>query len=66
MPRERTEKIHYAIPAFGEDGHIRPLADVQAELITIAIEYYENKSIAARQLGIGRSTMWQKIKAAEK
>lgn len=48
-------------PFFGEDGHIRPLAEIEADALECALKRYEGQmSEAARRLGIGRSTLYRK------
>ena len=42
-------------------GHIRPLADIEAEIVRLAVRRY-GKSEAARRLRIGRSTLWRKLR----
>lgn len=56
-------------PAFGilraldERGNVRPLADVELEMIKLAIDHYGGQmSEVARRLGIGRSTLYRKLK----
>ena len=49
----------------GPDGHVRPLSQIEAEAIRLALEIYGgNLSEAARRLGIGRSTLYRKLPAA--
>ncbi len=44
------------------DGHLRPLEEVEADLIRLAIGHYRGKmSEVARRLGIGRSTLYRKL-----
>lgn len=44
------------------DGHLRPLDEVEADLIRLAIGHYRGKmSEVARRLGIGRSTLYRKL-----
>ena len=44
-------------------GEIRPLNDVEEELIRFAISFYNGRMThVARQLGIGRSTLYRKLK----
>lgn len=46
-----------------EDGHIRPLEAIEGDLIRLAIERYEgHMSEVARRLGIGRSTLYRKVR----
>ena len=48
-------------PYLGEDGHIRPLAEIEADALTCALRRYDGQmSEAARRLGIGRSTLYRK------
>ncbi|MBX3582112.1 MAG: sigma-54-dependent Fis family transcriptional regulator [Rhizobiaceae bacterium] len=58
-----------ASPSFGviraldERGNVRTLADVELEMIKLAIEHYHGQmSEVARRLGIGRSTLYRKLK----
>ena len=44
-------------------GDVRPLAEVEAEMIRLAIARYEGRmTVVARKLGIGRSTLYRKLK----
>ncbi|MEX2650651.1 MAG: sigma-54 dependent transcriptional regulator [Alphaproteobacteria bacterium] len=44
-------------------GDVRPLGDVEAEVIRFALEHYKNQmSKVARRLGIGRSTLYRKVR----
>lgn len=46
-----------------QDGHLRALNDIEAYVIRMAIEHYAGQmSEVARRLGIGRSTLYRKIK----
>jgi DNA-binding NtrC family response regulator len=43
-------------------GEVRPLEEIEAELIRFAIEHYRGQmSEVARRLGIGRSTLYRKL-----
>jgi DNA-binding NtrC family response regulator len=45
------------------DGHVRPFAAVEEEMIRFAIDYYKGRMTqVARRLGIGRSTLYRKLK----
>jgi DNA-binding NtrC family response regulator len=47
----------------GVDGHLRKLEEIEFELIRFAIEKYEgHMSEVARRLGIGRSTLYRKLR----
>ena len=46
-----------------EQGNIRPLADLEAEIIKRALEHHDYRmSDVARRLSIGRSTLYRKLK----
>ncbi len=58
-----------AAKAFGilrgldQRGNVRPLAEIEAEMIRLAIHHYNGQmSEVARRLGIGRSTLYRKLK----
>jgi DNA-binding NtrC family response regulator len=47
----------------GSDGEVRTIADVEEELIRFALRFYRGQmSEVARRLGIGRSTLYRKLK----
>jgi DNA-binding NtrC family response regulator len=47
-------------------GEVRPLEDVEAELIRFAIDYYRGQmSEVARRLRIGRSTLYRKLESLD-
>jgi DNA-binding NtrC family response regulator len=53
----------YALSATDAGGHMRKLEDVESEMIRLAISRYEgHMSEVARRLGIGRSTLYRKLK----
>ncbi|MEL7540167.1 MAG: sigma-54 dependent transcriptional regulator, partial [Pseudomonadota bacterium] len=46
-----------------EDGEVRSLSDVERDLIAFAIEHYAgHMSEVSRRLGIGRSTLYRKVR----
>ncbi len=50
------------ITLFEESGHIRQLADIEADVIRLAIGHYRGRMTeVARRLGIGRSTLYRKL-----
>ncbi len=50
------------IPAVGESGDIRPLDDIEADMIRIALGRYRgHMTEVAKRLGIGRSTLYRKM-----
>jgi DNA-binding NtrC family response regulator len=51
------------VRALDDGGNVRTLADVELEMILLAIEHYRGQmSEVARRLGIGRSTLYRKLK----
>ena len=50
------------ITLYGEDGHLRPLEAIEADVIRLAIGHYRGRMTeVARRLGIGRSTLYRKL-----
>lgn len=50
------------VSLFTAHGHVRPLEDIETDIIRLAIERYEGRmSEVARRLGIGRSTLYRKM-----
>jgi DNA-binding NtrC family response regulator len=46
-----------------EGGHLRSLEDIERDLIEFAIENYAGRmSEVARRLGVGRSTLYRKVR----
>ena len=46
-----------------ERGHLRTLEEIERDLIQLAIEIYAgHMSEVARRLGIGRSTLYRKVR----
>ena len=51
-----------AITLFDSEGHLRPLDQIEADVIRLAIGHYRGKMTeVARRLGIGRSTLYRKL-----
>ncbi|MDQ6433677.1 sigma-54 dependent transcriptional regulator [Mesorhizobium sp. LHD-90] len=49
--------------ALDDSGEVRPLAEVEYDMIVMAIDHYSGQmSEVARRLGIGRSTLYRKLK----
>ncbi|MDE1914632.1 MAG: sigma-54-dependent Fis family transcriptional regulator [Sphingomonadales bacterium] len=47
---------------FTADGNLRPLEDIEADVIRLAIGHYRGRMTeVARRLGIGRSTLYRKL-----
>ncbi len=54
---------HAAVQLFDREGHLRKLHDIESDLIRLAIDTYDGQmSEVARRLGIGRSTLYRKVK----
>jgi DNA-binding NtrC family response regulator len=50
------------IPLFMTDGHVRPLEDIEADVIRLAISHYRGRMTEiARRLDIGRSTLHRRL-----
>jgi DNA-binding NtrC family response regulator len=61
-PKVRSDSP-YALSGTDAAGHMRKLEELEAELIRMAISRYEGRmSEVARRLGIGRSTLYRKLK----
>lgn len=57
------EKAQGWLKAFDERGNIRSLEDLENEIIRFAVEFYDGQmSEVARRLGIGRSTLYRKMR----
>lgn len=55
--------VAHGFSPFDIEGQIRQLADVEAEMIEMAIRKYDGRmSEVARRLGIGRSTLYRKVR----
>jgi DNA-binding NtrC family response regulator len=47
---------------YTEDGNVRPLEEIEADVIRLAIGHYRGRMTeVARRLGIGRSTLYRKL-----
>lgn len=54
------------INALTESGEMRRLEEVEADMIRMALSrYHGHMSKVARQLGIGRSTLYRKVRALD-
>ncbi len=50
------------LPIF-RDGEVRALSDIETDLIKLALDHYGGRmSLVARRLGIGRSTLYRKLR----
>lgn len=53
----------YVIPALGVNGSLRPLQEIEDDMIRLALERHNGQmSEVARRLGIGRSTLYRKVR----
>jgi DNA-binding NtrC family response regulator len=60
-PSEATEAS--GVTLFTAGGDVRPLAEIEAAMIRLALEKYGGRmTLVARKLGIGRSTLYRKLK----
>ena len=51
-----------SISVYSSDGHLRPLEQIEADVIRLAIGHYRGRMTeVARRLGIGRSTLYRKL-----
>ncbi len=63
--RASTQPAHSgdAVAIFDREGHLRSLQDIEKDLIELAIATYEGRmSEVARRLGMGRSTLYRKLR----
>lgn len=61
--RSSDDGSPYALMAVDIAGHMRKLEEMESEIIRMAISRYEgHMSEVARRLGIGRSTLYRKLK----
>ncbi|MEL6216816.1 MAG: helix-turn-helix domain-containing protein, partial [Pseudomonadota bacterium] len=50
------------IPAVNDNGEVRPLDAIEADMIRLALGRYRGRMTeVARKLGIGRSTLYRKM-----
>ena len=60
---EVSDGLALGIPAVTDGGHIRRLEEVEADMIRLALNRYRGQmSEVARKLGIGRSTLYRKMR----
>jgi DNA-binding NtrC family response regulator len=58
-----SDGVALGVPAVTDGGHIRRLEDVEADVIRLALHRYRGQmSEVARKLGIGRSTLYRKMR----
>jgi DNA-binding NtrC family response regulator len=65
MSAERSDEVLAGSPGitlYSGDGHLRPLEEIEADIIRLAIGHYRGRMTeVARRLGIGRSTLYRKL-----
>ena len=62
--QEATNPLHEGVGVmlYTPDGNLRPLEDIEADVIRLAIGHYRGRMTeVARRLGIGRSTLYRKL-----
>ena len=58
-PATRPDNV---LAMLGADGEMRPLEDLERDIIRFAVSYYRGQmSEVARRLKIGRSTLYRKL-----
>ena len=58
-----SDGVALGIPVVTDGGHVRKLEDVEADMIRLALNRYRGQmSEVARKLGIGRSTLYRKMR----
>ena len=63
LPDDRSASDTGSVRALDDKGNVRALADVESEMIRLAVDHYRGQmSEVARRLGIGRSTLYRKLK----
>jgi DNA-binding NtrC family response regulator len=65
LSEARSEEAIAGAPAvtlYTSEGHLRPLEEIEADIIRLAIGHYRGRMTeVARRLGIGRSTLYRKL-----
>lgn len=62
-PRQNSaSRDGIGITLYSDDGNLRPLEEIEADVIRLAIGHYRGRMTeVARRLGIGRSTLYRKL-----
>jgi DNA-binding NtrC family response regulator len=62
MPGSSPFHEGVGVMLYTEDGNLRPLEEIEADVIRLAIGHYRGRMTeVARRLGIGRSTLYRKL-----
>jgi DNA-binding NtrC family response regulator len=57
-----ADAVPAGLPLLSADGEVRPLAELEADVIRFAITHYRGQmSEVARRLKIGRSTLYRRL-----
>ena len=60
--RAENRQRGLSVMLYTEDGNLRPLEEIEADVIRLAIGHYRGRMTeVARRLGIGRSTLYRKL-----
>jgi DNA-binding NtrC family response regulator len=63
LPARTADRPRSPVRILDEKGHLRTLEEIERDLIQLAIEIYAgHMSEVARRLGIGRSTLYRKVR----
>ena len=61
-PRAAGSNEAIGVTLYENDGNLRPLEQIEADIIRLAIGHYRGRMTeVARRLGIGRSTLYHKL-----
>ena len=63
MPVQAPRGEVSPVAIFDEEGDLRSLEEIERDLLAFAIDHYEgHMSEISRRLGIGRSTLYRKVR----
>jgi len=66
LVKDASQEVDPSVTFLDVEGHLRTLEDIERDLIQFAIENYSgHMSEVARRLGIGRSTLYRKVREHE-
>jgi DNA-binding NtrC family response regulator len=61
-PTGNAKQEGVGVQLYTDDGNLRPLEEIEADVIRLAIGHYRGRMTeVARRLGIGRSTLYRKL-----
>lgn len=62
VTNQQTVQESFGVTLYTSDGNLRPLEEIEADVIRLAIGHYRGRMTeVARRLGIGRSTLYRKL-----